>query len=314
MADVLAGYRSPEERERALEDLAATARAEIHVLGSSVEGRPIRAARVPSGAKPRRSLLVCAGIHGPEYIGTAVALAVLARIRSPGLAELLDHADVWIVPALNPDGYARTWALGGEGKLHLLRSNAHHVDLNRNFPLPAPQPHVRVTFGGWRTGSADPNNPFFRGVAPASEPETAAIVKLAVEVPFAASISLHSTMGLLIPACAHAPTTTAAYRELCATFAAAQLHTRYRTNPAMRFDQFTGEQDDHQHHAHGTWAITVEHYPLWVDLKRFLQPNLFRRFNPPEPDRWIDNDVPGIAAYFRAALALPPPVREYERG
>lgn len=302
---MLAGYRSPEERERALDELAAAARAEVHVLGTSVEGRPIRAARVP-GRAARTSLLVCAGIHGPEYIGTAVALGFLERVRSLSL-----DADVWVLPSLNPDGYARTWARGGEGALDELRSNARHVDLNRNFPLPAPQRRVWLAFGGWRTGSDDPQNPFFRGTGPASEPETAALVKLVADVPFAASASLHSSMGLLIPPCIAHPESVATYRALCAAFTRAQPRTRYRMQGAGRFDVFTGEQEDHQHHAHGTWAITVEHYPLWVDTRRFFQPNLFRRFNPPDPEPWIDNDVPGLVAYFRAALDRPPPIREH---
>jgi len=307
MSSALAGYRSPTDRERALDQLAASARAEVHVLGASVEGRAIRAARVPARGRAARSVLVCAGIHGPEYIGTEVALGLLERVGSPGLADLLDGTDLWVVPSLNPDGYERTWALGGEGSLHALRSNTNRVDLNRNFPLPGPRKQVWLTFGGWRTGSDDPTNPFFRGASPASEPETAAMVKLAREVPFDASVSLHSTMGMLIPPCVDLASSTARYHALCTAFSRAQPHVRYRHAFAGRFDRFTGEQEDHQHHAHGTWAITVEHYPLWVDTKRFLQPNLFRRFNPPDPSRWIDNDVPGIAAYFRAARELPPP-------
>jgi hypothetical protein len=309
MTTSLAGYRSPAERERALDTLAAAARAEVVVVGASVEGRPIRAARVPSTRRAGRALLVCAGIHGPEYIGTAVALGVLERVRAPAFAELLDRADLWILPSLNPDGYERTWARGGSGTLRELRANAHGIDLNRNFPRPAAPPRVWLTFGGWRTGSDDPANPFYRGVAPASEPETAAMVKLCAEVPFAASLSLHSAMGALIPPCVTTTDSAATYRALCAAFARAQPHTRYRRAVAGRFDLFTGEQDDHQHHAHGTWAMTVEHYPIWVDVRRFFQPDLFRRFNPPAPQRWIDNDVPGIAAYFRAALDLPPPRR-----
>jgi hypothetical protein len=118
-------------------------------------------------------------------------------------------------------------------------------------------------------------------------------------------------MGLLIPPCVGSAASARTYRDLCAAFSGAQLHTRYRRMSIGRFDLFTGEQDDHQHHVHGTWAITVEHYPLWVDTARFAQRNTFRRFNPPEPRRWIDNDLPGITAYFRAALDLPRPEREH---
>jgi len=46
-------------------------------LGASVEGRAIRAARIPSTGVGGRSVLVCAGIHGVEFIGTEVALGFL---------------------------------------------------------------------------------------------------------------------------------------------------------------------------------------------------------------------------------------------
>ncbi len=307
MTSPLDRYRSSDARERAVDALAETSRGEVHVLGESVEGRPIRAVHLKG--RGSRAVLVCAGIHGPEWIGTEVALGFLERARS-SFDDLLERGDVWVIPCLNPDGYERTWARGGVGKLSELRQNAHGVDLNRNYPLPAPLAPVLSTLGGWRTGSDDPKNSFFRGTGPLSEPETAALAKLASEVPFHASVSLHSTMGTLFPPCVGDADTSAKYRALCAAFSHAQKDVRYRHFAAGSLDRFTGEQEDHQHHVHHTWAICVEHYPLWVDTKRFLQSNLFRRFNPPDPQVWVANDLPGIAAYFRAALDLPPPATE----
>ncbi|HET7566820.1 MAG TPA: DUF2817 domain-containing protein [Gaiellaceae bacterium] len=85
-----------------------------HLLGRSWQGRPIRAVEVgdPNGVR----VVVVGSIHGDETAGIAVARA-LERRRPRGL-------DLWIVPALNPDGVA----LG-------TRQNAHGVDLNRNFPI-----------------------------------------------------------------------------------------------------------------------------------------------------------------------------------
>lgn len=245
---------------------------------------------------------MCAGIHGLEYIGVEVALGVLTRLDD--LRDLLAHADLWIVPTLNPDGYARTWEREGRGVLHELRRNAHGVDLNRNFPLPGLQRPVISTLDGWRTGSDDPESPFYRGREPLSEPETAALESLLTRVRFHASVSLHSSMGTLFPPCLDGePSSVAAtYADLAHAFTRAQTKARYRFISGGSLDRFTGEQEDHQHHAHHTWAICVEHYPLWVDPSRFLQPNLFRRFNPPEPDPWVASDAPAIAAYFRAAL------------
>ncbi|MBS1897574.1 MAG: DUF2817 domain-containing protein [Actinobacteria bacterium] len=301
MSGLPSPYRSPELREQAVLEAASRAKADVQVLGRSVEGRAIHALRVSRG-NSGRALLVCAGIHGPEYIGVEVALGMLARLDDH--RDLLERADLWIVPTLNPDGYARTWEREGVGKLHELRRNAGGVDLNRNFPLPGPLRPVLSTLDGWRTGSDDPANPFYRGRAPFSEPETAALESLLRRVRFDASVSLHSTMGTIFPPCLDGapPSVTATYAELARAFTGAQTKARYRYVSAGSLDRFTGEQEDHQHHTHHTWSICVEHYPLWVDPGRFLQSNLFRRFNPPDPEPWVASDVPAIAAYFREAL------------
>jgi protein MpaA len=84
-------------------------------IGHSVDGRPITAVETGDLDSPDR-LLVVGCIHGNECAGAAIA-AHLAKIVPP--REL----DLWIVPNLNPDGAAAG-----------TRTNAHGVDLNRNFP------------------------------------------------------------------------------------------------------------------------------------------------------------------------------------
>jgi len=80
-------------------------------LGRSEGGRPIVAVRAgdPHGTR----VLVVGCIHGNEGAGIAVA-RVLERTHT--------HADLWIVPNLNPDGYARGTRQDGRG-----------VDLNANW-------------------------------------------------------------------------------------------------------------------------------------------------------------------------------------
>ena len=79
-------------------------------LGRSYEGRPIHVVHVP-GDGPR--VLVVGCIHGDECEGIEVT-RLLERSRP--------DADLWLVHQLNPDGYARR-----------RRTNAHGVDLNRDF-------------------------------------------------------------------------------------------------------------------------------------------------------------------------------------
>ncbi len=108
------------------------------VVGHSVQHRPITLVHV-AGAGPR--ILVVGSIHGNEPAGIAIVRA---------LERAHPHADLWLVPSLNPDGLA----LG-------TRQNAHGVDLNRNFPS------LWQHFG-------HPGSTYYSGPRPFSEPETRA--------------------------------------------------------------------------------------------------------------------------------------------
>jgi protein MpaA len=82
------------------------------LLGRSWEGRPIHVTRVGDPDAAGR-VLVVGCIHGDECAGLAVTGQLLrARVA----------ADLWVLPNLNPDGYARR-----------SRGNARGVDLNRDF-------------------------------------------------------------------------------------------------------------------------------------------------------------------------------------
>jgi murein peptide amidase A len=98
--------------------LAAVAAAAAHphravLLGRSVRGTPIVAFERGSPSSPRK-VLVVGCIHGTECAGISV-VQLLARAQPR-------NVDLWLVPNLNPDGYAAH-----------TRQNAHGVDLNRNF-------------------------------------------------------------------------------------------------------------------------------------------------------------------------------------
>ncbi|MFN7955360.1 MAG: M14 family metallopeptidase [bacterium] len=310
MSLALAPYCSPETRDARLRAAASAAGGEVLSIGTSREGRAILAARVPAAPSARTAgrerVLVCAGIHGLEYIGCENALALIEGFASPSpeLARLRDRAEVWVLPSLNPDGYARTWEEEGRGPLKALRTNARGVDLNRNFPLPAPSRPVLANLGGWRTGSDDPANAFYRGAHPLSEPETRALAELHRAERFAASANLHSTWGTLIPPLVTSPAHHRAYRVLCGAFSSKQRDARYRRLSWASLDRYIGEQEDFQHHELDSWALCVEHYPAWVDLGRFRSRQVFWRFNPRDLGCWLANDAPGIVAFLHTALDL----------
>jgi murein peptide amidase A len=106
-------------------------------LGRSEGGRPIDLVRAGDPTAPR--VLVFGCIHGNECAGVAIARA-LERVGA--------GADLWIVPNLNPDGYARG-----------TRQNARGVDLNRNWPAQ------------WRGGGRAWGT-YYAGPRPFSERET----------------------------------------------------------------------------------------------------------------------------------------------
>ena len=143
------------------------------VIGRSLRGRPIVAARFGSGT---RHVLVVGGVHGDEA-GTAVATKFAAFLaRHPEAVP--SGAQIDVIRCLNPDGHA----------LHT-RGNARDVDLNRNLPT-----------RNWRR-RLKPGDPaaslgLSGGRRPGSEPETKAILAY-LKRGFAAVLSLHSRAGII---------------------------------------------------------------------------------------------------------------------
>ena len=287
--------------------LAQRAGGRIVQYGISVQGRPLRAAVLPSELAHATRVLCTANIHGLEFISSMIALGFLESF-SKSTAEstrLRRRAEIWIIPCVNPDGYYRTWQQAGMGSLAELRTNANGVDLNRNFPLPPGAKRLPIP----TAGSRQPGAATYRGPFPLSEPETAAFARLLEAHPFRASVNLHSFMGTVIPARVTDEHSFQVYRDLSHRFRKAQPRYRYLTLSSRWLDVYTGECEDYQHHQLKCWAICVETYPVYLDLFSRLYSlktqNIFGRFNPPDPAPWLVNDIPGITAFLTHAVALP---------
>ena len=102
---------------------AATAAAgsvhmEWRTLGTSVQGRPLRALTVGHG--PRRVLWI-GGIHGDEREGSTATRDLPDAFA--GVPGAVSTVTLTIVEDVNPDGTAAK-----------TRTNANGVDLNRNYP------------------------------------------------------------------------------------------------------------------------------------------------------------------------------------
>jgi protein MpaA len=127
------------------------------LVGHSTRGQPIRAFARGRG-KP--DVLVFGCIHGNECAGAAV----VSRLAQAALPE---RSALWLVPDLNPDGYAAR-----------SRWNARGVDLNRNFP------------GSWRPTARS-------GERPASEIETRVAMRLIRRLRPRVTIWFHQPQGLV---------------------------------------------------------------------------------------------------------------------
>jgi murein peptide amidase A len=141
------------------------ATAEPFPAGRSVEGRPLTAVRIGDPQAPRRVLIV-GSVHGDEPGGRRVTRALVRR-RPPAGVQW------WIVHNLNPDGASRG-----------TRTNAHGVDLNRNFPH------------RWRRGA---RGRYWPGRRAGSEPETRWAMRLTRRVRPDATVWLHQPYGITVP-------------------------------------------------------------------------------------------------------------------
>lgn len=308
-------YLAPDDFRTRVHELAdrAGTRAARSVIGTTVEGRPIDAVRVAApGRTPDRAhpqAFVLAGMHGVEVIGTQLALAVLAEVCAPeptgAPAQLLDRADVEIVPCLNVDGRTRSIeSLTRRGPVAgAPRRNANRVDLNRNWPFPGDVVDHWLPISGTRVRWL----PWYRGRGPLSEPETAALARLLEEEtrPFAL-LNLHSTGSILTYPWSskdEAPADQEGFQRMVDAFTSAQPHHTYRSKQSRAWYPIIGSSNDWFYDRLGALAMTVETSPPGLAVRRDLRRagRFFWYANPDDPQHWIDNDLPGCFAALLAA-------------
>lgn len=138
------------------------------VYGKSVQGRPLTAYILGNGGNVT---CIFGAFHGNERSTVGVVQKLRAYLKNH--KAVLENCRVVLVPCANPDGWnANT------------RTNAHGVDLNRNFPF------------HWQAKAASRHtNP---GPKPASEPETQAMMRLLSKYKPSKVISLHSPLHELV--------------------------------------------------------------------------------------------------------------------
>lgn len=168
--------------------------ARVVPVGWSLENRPVLALKVsdnPDADEGEPAVLFLGGHHAREWISIEVPFLFGRRLcetyaSDPVVRRLVDAAEIWIVPMVNPDGHDfsvqvyRYWRKNR-------RANADGtfgVDINRNYGK---------AWGLDDIGSSpEPVAEDYRGAAAFSEPETRAVRDLILSREFAALISYHS--------------------------------------------------------------------------------------------------------------------------
>ena len=135
-------------------------------IGLSAQGRPITASH--RGTPGGTVVLVVGVIHGDENAGLAILDDLRTLPLPPGI-------DLWLMPAINPDGLANDE-----------RHNGNGVDLNRNFPH------------DW-TQVAQPGDWEYSGTGPASEPETQAFIAFANRIQPHLTLWFHQDLHRVSP-------------------------------------------------------------------------------------------------------------------
>jgi len=159
--------------------------AKSHSIGQSVQGRELLVLQISSGVdKPREvgkpMFKWVANMHGNEAVGRQLVMFMAKYLlvnygMDDRVTRLVNSTDLWLMPSLNPDGFAAgqegdcgSMASGGRGRV-----NARMMDLNRDFPDQFRDGHTQEDLVRGR------------------QPETLAAMTWIVSNPFVLSGNLH---------------------------------------------------------------------------------------------------------------------------
>lgn len=169
---------------------------EVFEFGRSIEDRPLLAMRimapVDADAPCRPAVLMNSLTHAREWVPPMANMYLAETLingygSDPYITGLVDDVEWVLVPVLNPDGYEYSWTdrrfwRKNRSLESAVTEGSVGVDLNRNYGYQ----------WGLNRGSSDsPWSQTFRGTAPFSEPETAALRDLALSMP---QLRIHNDM------------------------------------------------------------------------------------------------------------------------
>lgn|GEM_PF-645420 len=165
----------------------------VQEVGSSLDGRPIRALRITAGSAEGKAAVFFTGTqHAREWLSPMTVMCIAdtyarAYGTNPRITDVLDAIVLYVIPMVNPDGYAYSW--NGDRYWRKNTRGGYGVDLNRNWGY---------QWGG-DGSSGSLGDETFRGDAPFSEPETQAVKAFVESKPEGvAFIDFHSFAELVL--------------------------------------------------------------------------------------------------------------------
>lgn len=265
--DWLNGYKDEILTEKILREIARRhpESTRIFEIGRSLLNRPILALKIsdrPEREEDEPAFLFNGGHHGNEVLAIDYVIdTALTFVKDPASYS---GVEIWCVPLVNPDGLHNFWNKSAKAGRKNGRDNTRPhgwnlsdgVDLNRNYPF--------YWNSGHRSASGDhPAEYFYRGPAPASEPETKTMMRLASEHRFVMSLSYHTNAArILVPYTidgAKNPYPQSAWRiarELAGRVRSHRSDEEYRA--VRNLYPVDGTDQDWLFHTFGTIAFIVE--------------------------------------------------------
>lgn len=202
-SDFYADYADLAAIENRIDSLIAGAPQRAHrlELGESHEGRTIVGVELRGTAAGERPAILLNGTqHAREWIASMAPLFVLEQLIAEvdvddDVTALLDAVDVFIVPVVNPDGFAHSHDPDGDRMWRKNRrvfsgTSCVGVDLNRNWG---------TDWNGGESTSTSRCSDLHVGPSPHSEPETAALKALVESIPnLVGHIDFHNYSQLIL--------------------------------------------------------------------------------------------------------------------
>lgn len=203
----------------------------VFSIGTSVLGRSITAYSFGGGSN---KIIFLGGTHGNEKSSVYVLNRWIEYLEN-NPDRIPAHRTIVVIPNLNPDGYAT-----GQ------RTNAHNVDLNRNFPT-----------GNWKQGVTMPDKSFNAnggGAYPLSEPESKAIANYVLAQSPRLVLTYHASGGVVVP------NGSDDSNALAITYAQKSSVGYLSNSGTASFFEYdtTGAFEDWLHEKHGKPALLIE--------------------------------------------------------